>query len=70
MKSPKKIVKPIKSDEKILPRTLRSQIVWLLLSSLVVAQSVSFFLIIGERSLISMDQRIDQSLNEFLPLLI
>ena len=51
--------------KKILPRTLRSQIVWLLLSSLLIAQSVSFFLIIGERSLVSMDQRIDQSLNEF-----
>ena len=51
--------------KKILPRTLRSQIVWLLLSSLLIAQSVSFFLIIDERSLVSMDQRIDQSLNEF-----
>lgn len=50
---------------KILPRTFRSQIVWLLLSSLIIAQSVSFFLIVGERSLVSMDQRIDQSLNEF-----
>ena len=50
--------------KKILPSTLRSQIVWLLLSSLLVSQSVSFFLIIGERSLVSMTQRIDQSLNE------
>ena len=51
--------------KKMLPRTFRSQIVWLLLSSLIIAQSISFSLIIGERSLVSMDQRIDQSLNEF-----
>ena len=51
--------------KKLLPKTFRSQIVWLLLLSLIIAQALSFFLIIGERSLVSMDQRIDQSLNEF-----
>ncbi|MBT5293073.1 MAG: hypothetical protein HOL40_05055 [Cellvibrionales bacterium] len=49
----------------LIPRSFRNQILCLLLSSLVIAQIVSFFLVIGERSFISANQRIDSSIYQF-----
>ena len=49
----------------IIPRSFRNQILLLLLSSLVIAQVISFFLVIGERSFISVNQRVDNSIYQF-----
>lgn len=49
----------------LIPHSFRNQVLLLLLSSLVVAQIISFFLIIGERSFISITQRIDNSIYQF-----
>ena len=47
------------------PHSFRNQILLLLLSSLIVAQVISFFLIIGERSFVSITQRVDNSIYQF-----
>lgn len=47
------------------PHSFRNQILLLLLSSLIVAQVVSFFLLVGERSFVSVTQRIDNSIYQF-----
>ena len=52
----------------ILPRTFRWQIVTLLLGSLLISQLISSYIIIGERSLISINERIDKSVNSFFTL--
>mgnify|MGYP001338528595 CR=1 FL=1 len=50
---------------KILPKTFRWQIVTLLLGSLLVSQLISSYIIIGERSLISINERIDKGINSY-----
>ena len=49
----------------LIPHSFRNQILCLLLSSLVIAQVISFFLVIGERSFISVNQRVDNSIYQF-----
>lgn len=49
----------------LIPRSFRNQILCLLLGSLVIAQIISFFLVIGERSFISVNQRVDNSIYQF-----
>ncbi len=49
----------------LIPHSFRNQILLLLLSSLIVAQVVSFFLVVGERSFVSITQRVDSSIYQF-----
>ena len=53
---------------KLLPQTFRWQIVTLLLGSLLISQIISAYIIIGERSLISINERIDKSIDSFFTL--
>ena len=53
---------------KLLPKTFRWQIVTLLLGSLLISQIISAYIIIGERSLISINERIDKSIDSFFTL--
>ena len=47
------------------PHSFRNQILLLLLSSLIAAQLVSFFLVVGERSFVSVTQRVDNTIYQF-----